>query len=138
MRWCARLGAGCVGMASSSSAATSPNSKAEQVMMGSNGRPILEIGGLTSAAAKCTRMTRRRRQHVVLGEARRHPPPKTMRMPDHDHAPLPVPASLNDVDREMEVLLYGFRGGFAEKIHLQRIYNKYAKCTTGARTQEED
>ena len=44
-----------------------------------------------------------RAQERLLAETSRHPPPRGMRMPADAHAPLPEPASLNDVGRELEV-----------------------------------
>ena len=63
---------------------------------------------------------------AILREASHFPPPKATRMPLTDHAPMPESLPLNDLGREMEVLLYGHSGAFVEKLFAMRVYNKSA------------
>ena len=61
-----------------------------------------------------------------MKETRRFPPPKNMRMPVDDHSPMPESRPLNDLGREMEVILYGQNGGFVEKLGAMRVFNRSA------------
>ena len=67
-----------------------------------------------------------RAQQQILAEASKHPPPRKMRMP-LDEVSAPDERPLNDLGREMEVILYGRSGGFALKLQYVRSEMRAAR-----------